>query len=65
VFASNDPFGYHGMLTDFMNAVRSGNTPRFTLDMAQRDLHLLELCHSERGCHSERAERVGESLASR
>ena len=56
VFASNDPFGYRGMLTDFMNVVRSGNPPRFTLDMAQRDLQLLELCHSERGCHSERAQ---------
>ena len=42
VFAFGDPLGYRAMLTDFLHALRSGDSPRFTLAMAQRDLRLLE-----------------------
>ena len=37
-----DPLGYTAMWIDFLKALRSGNPPRFTLQMAQRDLELLE-----------------------
>jgi predicted dehydrogenase len=37
-----DPLGYRAMLTDFLCAVRLGTSPLFTLDMATRDLRLLE-----------------------
>jgi predicted dehydrogenase len=37
-----DFLGYRAMFTDFLGAVRSGATPRFTLDLAERDLRLLE-----------------------
>ena len=42
VMAFDDPLGYRGMFTDFLNAIRTGETSRFTLEMAQRDLALLE-----------------------
>ena len=37
-----DPLGYSAMWVDFVQALRSGKPPRFTLPMAQRDLELLE-----------------------
>jgi predicted dehydrogenase len=37
-----DPLGYRAMLADFLWAVQSGAPPRFTLEMAKRDLLLLE-----------------------
>lgn len=45
--ALRDPLGYRAMLTNFLRAVRTGEAPLFTLDMAQRDLVLLE--QAERG----------------
>jgi len=42
VMALGDPLGYRAMFTDFLRALRTGEPPRFTLAMAQRDLHLLE-----------------------
>lgn len=36
-----DPQGYAGMLEDFVAAVRSGRPPRFTLEMARRDLAIV------------------------
>jgi predicted dehydrogenase len=40
--ALHDPLGYRAMLADFLRALRTGAPPFFTLDMAQRDLLLLE-----------------------
>ena len=40
--ALRDPLGYRAMLTDFLRALRTGEEALFTLDMAQRDLALLE-----------------------
>lgn len=40
--ALRDPFGYRGMLEDFLSAVRDEREPQFTLAMARRDLELLE-----------------------
>jgi predicted dehydrogenase len=37
-----DFLGYRAMFTDFLGAIRSGTTPQFTLDLAERDLRLLE-----------------------
>jgi predicted dehydrogenase len=37
-----DTLGYRAMLTDFLTAIRTGERPRFTLAMGQRDLRLLE-----------------------
>ena len=37
-----DPLGYRAMLADFLSVLRTGEGPRFTLEMAQRDLCLLE-----------------------
>ena len=37
-----DTLGYRAMLDDFLGAIRTGESPRFTLAMAQRDLRLLE-----------------------
>lgn len=37
-----DPLGYKRMLGDFLNALRTGEPAQFTLEMAQRDLELLE-----------------------
>ena len=37
-----DPLGYRAMLADFLWSLRSGAPPLYTLDMAQRDLLLLE-----------------------
>lgn len=37
-----DPLGYRAMHRDFLMALRSDRPARFTLDMAQRDLALLE-----------------------
>ena len=42
-----DPLGYRAMLTDFLRAIRDDREALFTLDMAQRDLVLLE--QAERG----------------
>ena len=41
VFA-RDFLGYRAMWRDFLNTLRTGGEPEFTLDMAQRDLRLLE-----------------------
>ncbi len=40
--ALGDPLGYRAMLADFLASLRTGRPPAFTLDMAQRDLRLLE-----------------------
>ena len=40
--ALGDPLGYRAMLADFLQALRTGEPARFTLEMAQRDLLLLE-----------------------
>ena len=40
--AFRDPLGYRAMLADFLAALRTGEPARFTLEMAQRDLLLLE-----------------------
>ena len=42
LMALSDPLGYRSMLGDFLQAVRTGAAPRFTLAMAQRDLRFLE-----------------------
>jgi UDP-N-acetylglucosamine 3-dehydrogenase len=42
LFAHRDPLGYRAMLADFLQALRTGESPQFTLAMAQRDLRLLE-----------------------
>ena len=40
--ALGDPLGYRAMWTDFARAVRTGAPSLFTLDLAQRDLEMLE-----------------------
>ena len=40
--ALGDPLGYRAMLGDFLRALRTGEPPFFTLDLARRDLSLLE-----------------------
>jgi predicted dehydrogenase len=40
--ALRDALGYRAMLADFLRALRGGERPFFTLDMAQRDLRMLE-----------------------
>lgn len=42
LMAFSDPLGYRAMLIDFLGDVRGGSTARFTLEMAERDLVLLE-----------------------
>lgn len=42
LFAHRDPLGYRAMFVDFLDALRTGSAPQFTLAMAQRDLRLLE-----------------------
>ena len=42
IMALRDPLGYRAMLRDFLRALRTGEAPRFTLAMAQRDLRFLE-----------------------
>ena len=42
LMALDDPLGYRAMFTDFLRALRTGEASRFTLEMAQRDLALLE-----------------------
>lgn len=37
-----DFLGFRAMFNDFLGAIRSGSPPRFTLDLAERDLRLLE-----------------------
>ena len=37
-----DPLGYRGMFRDFLDCLRTGREPRFTPQMARRDLALLE-----------------------
>ena len=37
-----DPLGYGAMMQDFLQAIRTATSPRFTLRMARRDLTLLE-----------------------
>lgn len=37
-----DFLGYRAMFTDFLRAIRTGAPPQFTLDLAERDLRLLE-----------------------
>lgn len=41
-----DALGYRGMHTDFLRVVREGGEPIYTLDMAQRDLTLLEMAQA-------------------
>ena len=38
----HDPLGYRAMLQDFLEALRYGREPHFTLAMARRDIELLE-----------------------
>jgi UDP-N-acetylglucosamine 3-dehydrogenase len=40
--ALRDFLGYKAMFTDFLGALRAGTSPQFTLDLAERDLILLE-----------------------
>lgn len=40
--ALRDPSGYRAMHRDFLNAIRTGAAPQFTLELAHRDLCLLE-----------------------
>jgi predicted dehydrogenase len=40
--ALHDPLGYRAMLADFLRAVQTGAPALFTLEMAKRDLLLLE-----------------------
>lgn len=40
--ALRDPSGYRAMHRDFLNAIRTGTDPQFTLDLAHRDLCLIE-----------------------
>ncbi|MES2524177.1 MAG: Gfo/Idh/MocA family oxidoreductase [Gemmatimonadota bacterium] len=40
-----DPLGFRAMFTDFLHCVRTGDTPRYTLDMAERDLRWVEVAH--------------------
>jgi len=42
LMALSDPLGYRAMLTDFLGDVRGGPAARFTLELAERDLVLLE-----------------------
>lgn len=42
VHAFSDPLGYRAMLADFLQALRGGGPPLFTLELAKRDLLLLE-----------------------
>lgn len=39
---SGDPLGYRAMMKDFLQAIRNATAARFTLEMARRDLTLLE-----------------------
>lgn len=39
---ARDFLGYRAMFADFLGALRSGGAPQFTLELAQRDLFLLE-----------------------
>jgi hypothetical protein len=39
---AGDFLGYRAMFRDFLRALRSGQPPQFTLDLAERDLRLLE-----------------------
>lgn len=41
-----DVLGYRGMHADFLRVVREGGEPLYTLDMAQRDLTLLEMAQA-------------------
>jgi UDP-N-acetylglucosamine 3-dehydrogenase len=47
-----DLLGYRGMFEDFLEALRGGREPRFTLDMAQRDLELVEAIYASAGSQS-------------
>lgn len=58
--AFTDPLGYRAMLSDFLGALRTGENPLFTLDMAQRDLALLE--RAEQGMAGSAPEETGPSL---
>ena len=59
LFAHRDPLGYRAMLVDFLQALRTGEPPRFTLAMAQRDLRLLEQAEcSMAGYHWDRSQIV-------
>lgn len=40
-----DISGYGAMLADFLNAIRHGSDPEFTLAMARRDLELVEVAY--------------------
>ncbi|MCB0315743.1 MAG: hypothetical protein KDH84_21225, partial [Calditrichaeota bacterium] len=38
----SDIAGYRGMFQDFFRALRSGEAPAFNLDLAKRDVELIE-----------------------
>ena len=44
--APRDVAGYRAMWRDFLDALRSGRAPRMTLDLAERDLRLVEAVHA-------------------
>ena len=44
--ALRDIAGYRAMWHDFLGALRSGQAPRMTLDLAERDLRLIEAIHA-------------------
>ena len=47
-----DLLGYRGMFEDFLRALRSGEAPRFDLEMARRDLELVEAAYATAGVSS-------------
>ena len=47
--ALGDPLGYRGMWRDFIGALQSGAPTLFTLDLAQRDLAMLERAEATMG----------------
>jgi predicted dehydrogenase len=51
-----DPLGYRAMFSDFQAALWSGAPTRYTLEMARRDLRLLEAAEASM---AERAARLG------
>jgi predicted dehydrogenase len=58
-----DPLGYRAMHVDFLRALRTGEPAGFTLEMAERDLRLLEI--AERSMRAEGERQAGAPRAPR
>jgi UDP-N-acetylglucosamine 3-dehydrogenase len=58
-----DALGYRAMLADFLRALRGDAPPRFTLDMARRDLELLEEAERHMSSESDPRKRTAERPA--